>query len=43
VQIIEGLAATDTVVVEGGYSLADGTTVRIAEKKDAKEKEKDEK
>jgi RND family efflux transporter MFP subunit len=46
-QIKEGLGAGDEVVVEGGYSLADGTSVRVEEKeKDEPEaggKEKDEK
>lgn len=30
VQVVEGLAAGETVVVEGGYGLADGTAVRPA-------------
>ena len=30
VQVVEGLAAGETVVVEGGYGLADGTAVRLA-------------
>jgi hypothetical protein len=30
VQVVEGLAAGETVVVEGGYGLPDGTAVRLA-------------
>ena len=29
-QVVYGLAAGETVVVEGGYGLADGTAVRPA-------------
>jgi multidrug efflux pump subunit AcrA (membrane-fusion protein) len=31
VQITQGLAAGEVVVVEGGYGLPDGTAVRLAE------------
>ncbi|MEP7271946.1 MAG: efflux RND transporter periplasmic adaptor subunit [Acidobacteriota bacterium] len=45
VRIIAGLEGGETVIVEGGYSLPDGTEVRSKEdkEKDDKEKEKDDK
>ena len=42
VQIKEGLGAGDQVVVEGGYSLADGTSVRVATKDEKKQKDANE-
>lgn len=45
IEIVEGLSAGDTVVIEGNFALPDGTKVEIAkdeEKKEGDEKEKDE-
>jgi multidrug efflux pump subunit AcrA (membrane-fusion protein) len=38
VQVLKGLTAGETIVTEGGYSLPDGTEVRIAEPNAAEEK-----
>ncbi len=38
VQIKQGLKAGDTVIVEGGYGLPDGTEVRVFEEKKSEEK-----
>src|SRR5437870_3438981 len=46
IEIVEGLRAGDTVVIEGNFALPDGTKVEIAkdeEKKEGGEKDKDEK
>jgi multidrug efflux pump subunit AcrA (membrane-fusion protein) len=46
IEIVEGLSAGDTVVIEGNFALPDGTKVEIAkdeEKKEGDEKDKDEK
>jgi HlyD family secretion protein len=44
IEIVEGLSAGDTVVIEGNFALPDGTKVEIAkdeEKKEGEEKDKD--
>ncbi len=43
VQIKQGLKAGDTVIIEGGYGLPDGTEVRLAEEKKEEEKKPEEK
>jgi multidrug efflux pump subunit AcrA (membrane-fusion protein) len=40
VEITEGLKGGETVVIEGNYSLADGTKVEIAKDEGTKESEK---
>jgi multidrug efflux system membrane fusion protein len=43
VQIKQGLKAGDTVIIEGGYGLPDGTEVRLAGEKKEEEKQPEEK
>jgi multidrug efflux pump subunit AcrA (membrane-fusion protein) len=41
IEIVEGLSAGDTVVIEGNFALPDGTKVEIAKEEEKKEGEKD--
>ena len=41
IEIVEGLSAGDTVVIEGNFALPDGTKVEIAKDEEKKEGEKD--
>ena len=41
-EITEGLAEGDTVVIEGNFALPDGTKVEIAKDEEGKEGDKDE-
>ena len=43
VRIVEGLQGGETVIIEGGYSLPDGTEVRNKEEKETDKKGKDDK
>jgi hypothetical protein len=40
VRIVDGLKGGETVIIEGGYNLPDGTQVRNKEEKEKDEKEK---
>ena len=42
-EITDGLKGDETVVIEGGYALPDGTKVQLSEEKDEKDEKKDEK
>src|SRR5207253_10273958 len=42
-EIVEGLQGGETVVIEGNYSLPDGTKVEVAKDEEKKEEGKDEK
>lgn len=43
IEITEGLNGDETVVIEGGYALPDGTKVQVGEDKDEKDEKKGEK
>ena len=42
-EIVEGLQGGETVVIEGNFSLPDGTRVDIAKEEEKKEEKKEEK